>query len=42
MNLEKQFYQQFQTVEKKSDICEEGEAHLRICFWNLLINLKNK
>ena len=27
---------------KKSHTCEEGEAHLRISFWHLLMNLKNK
>ena len=26
---------------KKSHTCEEGEAHLRISVWHLLINLKN-
>ena len=28
--------------EIKSHTCEEGEAHLRISFWHLLMNLKNK
>ena len=27
---------------KKSHTCEEGEAHLRISFSHLLMNLKNK
>ena len=27
---------------KKSHTCEEGGAHLRISFWHLLMNLKNK
>ena len=27
---------------KKSHTCEEGGSHLRISFWNLLVNLKNK
>ena len=27
---------------KKSHICEKGGAHLRISFWYLLMNLKNK
>ena len=27
---------------KKSNTCEEGGAHLRISFWDLLMNLKNK
>ena len=27
---------------KKSHTCEEGGAHLKIYFWHLLINLKNK
>ena len=27
---------------KKPHACEEGEAHLRISFWHLLRNLKNK
>ena len=31
-----------QIANKKSHICEEGRAHLRISFWHLLINLKNK
>ena len=26
----------------KSHTCEEGGAHLRISFWHLLMNLKNK
>ena len=26
--------------KKKSHICEEGGAHLRISFWHLLMNLK--
>ena len=26
----------------KSYTCEEGGAHLRISFWHLLMNLKNK
>ena len=28
--------------KKKSHTCEEAGAHLRISFWNLLMNLKNK
>ena len=28
--------------QKKSHTCEEGGAHLRISFWHLLMNLKNK
>ena len=31
-----------QTFLKKSHIFEEGGAHLRIFFWHLLMNLKNK
>ena len=27
---------------KRSHTCEEGGAHLRISFWYLLMNLKNK
>ena len=27
---------------KKSNTSEEGVAHLRISFWHLLMNLKNK
>ena len=27
---------------KKSHRCEEGGTHLRISFWHLLMNLKNK
>ena len=27
---------------KKSNICEEGAAHLRISFWRLLMNFKHK
>ena len=27
---------------KKSHTCEVGEAHLRISFWHLLMNLKKK
>ena len=27
--------------EKKKHRCEEGEGHLRISFWYLLMNLKN-
>ena len=27
---------------KKSHTCEEGGAHLRISFWQLSMNLKNK
>ena len=30
------------TSNKKSHTCEEGGAHLRISFWHLLMNLKNK
>ena len=26
---------------KKSHICKKGGAHLRISFWQLLMNLKN-
>ena len=26
----------------KSHTCEEGGAHLKISFWHLLMNLKNK
>ena len=26
----------------KSHTCEEGGTHLRIFFWHLLVNLKNK
>ena len=29
-------------TKKKSHTCEEGGAHLRIFFWHLLMNLKNK
>ena len=29
-------------MKKKSHTCEEGGAHLKIYFWHLLINLKNK
>ena len=29
-------------MQKKSHTCEEGGAHLRISFWHLLMNLKNK
>ena len=29
-------------IYKKSHTCEEGGAHLRISFWHLLMNLKNK
>ena len=29
-------------VYKKSHKCEEGGAHLRISFWHLSMNLKNK
>ena len=28
--------------KEKLQTCEEGEAHLRISFWHLLMNLKNK
>ena len=28
--------------KEKSYTCEEGGAHLRISFWCLLMNLKNK
>ena len=28
--------------KKTSHKCEEGGAHLRIYFWHLLMNLKNK
>ena len=31
-----------QESSKKSHICEDGGAHLRISFWHLLMNLKNK
>ena len=31
-----------ENVDKKLHACEEGGAHLRISFWYLLINLKNK
>ena len=27
---------------KKNHTCEEGGSHLRISFWQLLMNLKNK
>ena len=27
---------------KKSHTCEKGGAHLRISFWHLLMNFKNK
>ena len=27
---------------EKSHTCEEGGAHLKISFWHLLMNLKNK
>ena len=27
---------------KKSHTCEEGGAHLKISFWHLLMNMKNK
>ena len=27
---------------KKSDTSEEGGTHLRISFWHLLMNMKNK
>ena len=30
------------TETKKWHTCEEGGTHLRISFWNLLMNLKNK
>ena len=33
---------QKQKRNKKSHSCEEGGAPLRISFWHLLINLKNK
>ena len=29
-------------ITKKSHICEESGAHLKISFWHLLMNLKNK
>ena len=29
-------------LKKKSHTCEEGGAHLRISFWHLLMNFKNK
>ena len=29
-------------TETKSHTCEESGAHLKISFWHLLINLKNK
>ena len=29
-------------IYKKSHTCEEDGAHLRISFWHLLMNLKNK
>ena len=29
-------------MSKKSHTCEEGGAHLRISFWHLLMNLKDK
>ena len=29
-------------IHKKSHTCERGGAHLRIPFWHLLMNLKNK
>ena len=36
-------YEKYQvTFRKKSHTCEEGTTHLRIYFWHLLRNLKNK
>ena len=35
-------YKQQDQYKKKSRTCEEGGAHLRISFWHLLMNLKNK
>ena len=29
-------------LEQQNHICEESGAHLRISFWHLLMNLKNK
>ena len=52
MQNEKQIFVQKQLINKssfqklfslqKSHTCEEGGAHLRISFLNLLMNLKNK
>ena len=36
------FSLQIDSSDKKSHTCEEGEAHLRIYFWHLMMNLKNK
>ena len=35
-------YLKVTNLVKRSHTCEEGGAHLRISFWNLLMNLKNK
>ena len=32
----------YQFLIKKSHTCEEGGTQLRISFWHLLMNLKNK
>ena len=32
----------FAIKKEKSHTCQEGGAHLRISFWHLLMNLKNK
>ena len=34
-------FPEFVLTCKKSHTCEEGGAHLRICVWYLLMNLKN-
>ena len=31
-----------ESINKKSHTCEKGGAHLRISFWHLLMNSKNK
>ena len=36
------FYVSHHIMKKKSHTCEDGEAHLRISFRHLLMNLKNK
>ena len=36
------FISEFPIFQQKSHTCEEGGTHLRISFWHLLMNLKNK
>ena len=40
--IDHQGKKQMQLINKKSHTWEKGGAHLRISFWHLLKNLKNK